>query len=180
MMIENKTTIDMLKLNDLETLYRLLQTRTDAKSLVSLLENLGHLPDHFDGTSLIPLLEHESASVRFWAVKNLAKLSDFAFVPRLFQLATRDSDSLVRREAVSALGRMRDEGAIPYLLELLHDPDPKVILQAVRGLLVFKDRPHIVTQLQMLRDHPNETIQAVIEKEFSPLPPRRASFRSSE
>jgi len=163
-----KQTIDALKASDLPALYRLIEMGKNNKALLFLLENLGHLPDNFDGAALLPLLDHDHAAIRYEAVKNLAKLGDFAYVPRLFQLATRDSDSMVRREAASALGRMRDEGAIPYLSELLADADPKVVLQAVRGLLVFKERPRIIAQLKLLRDHPNETIQAVIEKEFFP------------
>ena len=46
--------------------------------------------------------------------------------------------SLVRREAVSALGRIRDGRVVGLLCEILHkDKDPKVLCQTMRGLRRF-------------------------------------------
>ena len=52
------------------------------------------------------------------------------------------------------------------LIKYLNDSDPKVILQAVRGLLIFKDDNEVKTTLIKLLNHPNEMIQEVIKKEF--------------
>jgi DNA modification methylase len=75
-------------------------------------------------------------------------------------------DSMVRREAVSSIGRMRVRQAQPYLIKLLADMDPKIVLQAVRGLLVFRDDTSVRGELYLLMNHPNEIVQSVIRKEF--------------
>ena len=73
---------------------------------------------------------------------------------------------LFRREAVSSIGRMKNPKAINYLVNLLRDSDPKVITQAIRGLLLFKGEAYIDTILKNLRDHDNEMIQAIIAKAY--------------
>ena len=130
------------------------------------LEALGRLPDDFDGSVLLPFLADNSTETRYWAVKNLGKLQDIAYLPRLSDIASCDESSRVRREAVSAIGRMRDQRAIPTLVKFLADPDPSIVVQAIRGLLVFKSQPRINEHLKKLRQHPNEQIQYMLEIEF--------------
>lgn len=161
-----KDTIEQLKSTNLNQIYGYLGNG-DNKAIQFVLDNLGFLPTEFDGTYLLPLLDHPNDSIRYGAVKNLSKIADFGFAERLFEIATHDTDSFVRREATSGIGRMRDERAIAYLLELLSDGDPKVVMQAIRGLLVFKRKPYVRDALKRLRDHKNETIRAVLDKEFS-------------
>jgi hypothetical protein len=48
----------------------------------------------------------------------------------------------------------------------LKDSDPKIVLQAIRGLLVFNENTLVVTELKKLINHPNEVIKNVIEKEY--------------
>ncbi|GAB6282645.1 MAG: hypothetical protein STSR0008_13910 [Ignavibacterium sp.] len=134
--------------------------------ILYLLENLGYLPKDFDGSWLINYLTNKSNQIRFWAVKNLGKLSDETFLPALYEVAKKDSDTTVRREAVSSLGRMRNPKSKEYLFELLQDEDPKVVCQAIRGLLVFRDDKNVQNILKPLIDHPNEMVKSVIYKEF--------------
>ncbi len=138
----------------------------DSSSLTFLLENLGFLPDHFDGSVLVPFLGHKNSNVRFWAVKNIGKLEDVTYLQALSKIAKEDPDSMVRREAVSSIGRMRSKKNIPSLLDLLNDPDPKIVSQAIRGLLVFKGNTEVDENLKRLTCHPNEMIQSVIQKEY--------------
>ncbi len=140
----------------------------DISSLLFLLENLGFLPSDFDGDSLIPLLNHENSQIRFWAVKNVGKLENVRYLDILSKVATNDPDSMVRRESVSSIGRMRNPQAKAILLKLLNDSDPKIVSQAIRGLLVFKRDVSVESSLKQLVHHPNEMIQAVIQKEFFP------------
>lgn len=130
------------------------------------LENLGYLPKDFDGRWLLNFLENKSSQIRFWTVKNLGKLSDEAYLSALSEVAKKDSDTTVRREAVSSLGRMRNPKSKEYLFELLRDEDPKVVCQAIRGLLVFRDDKNVQNILKTLIDHPNEMVNSVIYKEF--------------
>lgn len=161
-----KSYIEELKSRDLGGLYKLINETKGNKEILFIFENLGHLPKDFDISIFTQYTKNSNSSIRFWAVKNIGKQSNPYFLDLLTTIATQDSDSLTRREAVSSIGRMRNRQAIPHLITLLHDDDPKVILQAIRGLLIFKDEKMVVEELKKLRDHPNEMIQAVITKEF--------------
>lgn len=61
---------------------------------------------------------------------------------------------------------MRCRTAIPFLIKILQAEDPKIICQAIRGLLVFKTDPEVEAALRELINHENETIRTVIYKEF--------------
>ncbi|MHC6203651.1 DNA methyltransferase [Breznakiellaceae bacterium SP9] len=135
-------------------------------NLQAILENLGRLPSTFDGSWLIKLLDNESSSIRFLAVKNLGKLKDDSFLVFLSKVAANDSDTNVRREAVSAIGRLRKSNSKEILFDKLKDPDPKVVCQAIRGLLVFKGALEVDEQLKLLINHQNEMVQQVIRKEY--------------
>ncbi len=160
-----KLEISNLKEQNLEQLYNFLNDCKEDKNLLFVLSNLGHLPAEFDGQYLIPYLRHDNSQVRLWTVKNIGKLKDPVYFVPITKTICDDTDSLVKREAVSALGRMRNENAIPLLLSLLQDPDPKVVLQAIRALLVFKHDATITSELKQLINHPNEVIQSVIRKD---------------
>ena len=131
----------------------------DEPALFSLLDNLGKLPAGFNGELFIPLLTHANPKIRLLAAKNVGKLKDEKFLVALSQLASTEENTFARREAISAIGRMRSEKAIPILTEFLTDADPKVILQALRGLLYFKEKSEVQKALESLREHPNELIR---------------------
>lgn len=162
----DKEQLDNWKTHNLDELYHQVSNSSESRELLFILENLGHLPPHFNGDIFIPLLYHRNADIRFWSVKNVGKLKQIKYLDTLFGVAQSDLDSMVRREAVSSMGRTRDRAVIPLLMQLLNDSDPKVVLQAIRGLLTFKYNPLVSEQLTKLSCHPNETIQSVIAKEF--------------
>lgn len=134
--------------------------------LYKLLNKLGKLPENFDEKPLLNLLNHESDKVRFLVVKNLAKLSKFSLIETYIDLINSDESSSVRREAASAIGRLRNSEAKQTMFNLLNDNDPQVVLQAIRGLLVFKKDDDVKKELLGLKEHPNEMIQEVVKKEF--------------
>lgn len=80
------------------------ENKSSTPYLLNILENLGHLPDNFDGSWLPELLGSKSSQVRFWAVKNLGKLTDDDFLKTLKKVAIDDTDTNVRREAVPFAG----------------------------------------------------------------------------
>lgn len=103
--------------------------KSDRPELLFILNNLGRLPSNFDGKVFDQFLNDSNSKVRLSAVKNVAKLSNTRYLKEIENIARHDSDSMIRREAVSAIGRMRSREAIPFLIERLTDPDPKNLHQ---------------------------------------------------
>lgn len=162
----SKPFIEQLKI-DKEAFHSFIRQQ-NAGMVVCVLEKLGRLDASFDEEPLIDLLKNQNENVRALTLKNLAKLSDISLLETFREYAHNDPSTIVRREAASAIGRLRNEEAIPTLIELLKDPDPKVVMQAIRGLLVFKSKLDVVNNLRnLLAHHPNELIQEVIDKELN-------------
>ncbi len=138
------------------------------RELIATLEQVGRLDETTDPNIFLPLTEHPADEVRLLAVKNLAKLRNRALLEFYAQRACEEPSTLVRREWVSAIGRLRHPDAIPYLQKFLADDDPKVVLQAVRGLLVFQEYPEVETMLHPLRNHPSELIRKALSVLGSP------------
>jgi len=101
-----KELINELKNKSNGDLGYLIDKQKDSGSIVFILENLGYLPKNFNGAFLIPLLKHEHPQVRLLAVKNIGKLSNEKFLPELSQMLDNETNTSVRREVVSAIGRM--------------------------------------------------------------------------
>jgi DNA modification methylase len=136
------------------------------KNLIATLEDLGYLPNGFQGGFLFNLLEHKNPKVRFLAAKNIAKLNQTKSLEPLWNAFKQESDTSTRREIVSAIGRLRKPQNKPYLFEILQDEDPKVVCQAIRGLLVYDDDVLVERKLKPLLNHENETVRNVIYKEY--------------
>ncbi|MBW7888964.1 MAG: HEAT repeat domain-containing protein [Bacteroidetes bacterium] len=144
----------------------LLKDYQDSSSLTFILENLGQLPKGFDGSFLLDLLTHKNSNVRFWAVKTIGKLGNENYLSILKKIALEDSNTNVRREAVSSIGRLRIKASQAILTEILQDDDPKIVCQAIRGLLVFKGDEEVDKNLRPLINHENEMVRTVIYKEY--------------
>jgi hypothetical protein len=97
---------------------------------------------------------------KYWKIKRKK------FINEIYSIALNDIDTNVRREAVSSIGRLKSTVTKENLLNLLNDYDPKIVCQAIRGLLVFKDDNKIYSELIKLINHPNEMITQIIKKEF--------------
>ena len=161
-----KAQIDSEKSNPDSSFFKeILAPTYETSKIVYLLEHLGRLPDGFNGEVFIPLLSHPNTNIRRLAVKNIGKLKDEGFLDDLATFACNEADSLTRREAISAIGRMRSEKAIKILTEFLSDTDPKVVLQGLRALLYFNEHPEVEKALNTLREHPNEMIREHFENE---------------
>lgn len=134
--------------------------------LTNALEHIGRLPSNFDCSCFLPYLEHENHKIRQLAVKNIGKVHPIEFLDKLVKIGKGDPNTMVRREAVSSIGRMKSEQAKNTLKKFLNDTDPKIVCQAIRGLLVFKGEPTIDNTLKSLKNHENEVVRNVIEKEY--------------
>lgn len=138
----------------------------DEKNILFVLNNLGRLPENFDDSWIKDLLSSKNDKIRLNSIKNIGKTGNLSNLEILYQIAINDSSTIIRREAVSSIGRMRSDKAINYLLNLLKDSDPKIVSQAIRGLLIFKGKSRIDSQLKSLIKHENEIIQIIIQKEY--------------
>jgi DNA modification methylase len=161
-----KEYIKELKSSGNGSIGHLVKDYKDSGSLTFILESLGQLPKDFDGSFLPELLEHKNPSVRLWVVKTFGKLNDDSYLKTLKEIALNDTDTTVRREAVSSIGRMRSKQGQNILFAILKDKDPKIVCQAIRGLLVFKGDIKVDEHLQPLVNHENEMVRTVIYKEY--------------
>ncbi|MCL2665029.1 MAG: HEAT repeat domain-containing protein [Defluviitaleaceae bacterium] len=162
----SKENIFQLKLNGGEAVADLVNSYRDIGSIVFILENLGRLPYNFNGNFLYGLLEHSHSQIRLNAVKNIGKLNGKSNIDKLINLYETEKDTSVRREIVSAIGRQRQKDNKKYLYEFLNDDDPKIVCQAIRGLLVFEKDNDVEEHLKPLINHQNEMIRTVIYKEY--------------
>lgn len=71
----------------------------------------------------------------------------------------------VKRDAMSSIGRRRDRSLKHVLMKYSTDPNPDVVLQAIRGLLVFRDDGDVSEHLSSFGDHPNDMIRDVVAVE---------------
>ena len=67
---------------------------------------------------------------------------------------------------MSSIARKRDPALKELLIKYTKDNNPEVALQAIRGLLVFREDPNIKEYLISLGKHPNDMIQDVIHQEM--------------
>ncbi len=117
--------------------------------------------------TVINLLKNKNKKIRTATVEVLAKLCDLELVKTFDSLIKNDPSSSVKREATSAIGRMRDKTNIPILKKYIEDNNPEIVLQAVRGLLVFKKDEEIAELLKyILKTHENEIVKGYIESEL--------------
>lgn len=161
----NREQIDIMK-NNTEALLSFLENQNDG-TIVYMLEKLGRLENGCSKQPLLNLLNNKNETIRSLAIKNLAKIGDVSLLDTFVNFAKQDESTEVRRESVSAIGRLRNEKTIPALIKLLSDKDPKVVMQAIRGLLVFSNNNQIKKELSKLLEHPNELIKEVIGKEIN-------------
>lgn len=132
----------------------------------SWLNSIGKVGHDADLSAVENLLYHTNDSIRENAVSTLAKTSNLKYQELYLRIYKTDSCSSVRRECASAIGRLRNQACIDSLIKILKDDDPKVVCQAIRGLLIFKGHKQVDKILKSLRNHKNEMVQQVIEKEY--------------
>ena len=135
--------------------------------ILKALKKLGKLDKKFkDQDLLVDLVNSKNKNIRYYSINNLAKLNNEKLLKNFESFLYKEPTSYVRREIASAIGRLRSKKAIPVMKKILKDNDPNVILQGVRGLLVFKKDKNIEKILKSLKNHPNEIVQKVINIEF--------------
>lgn len=131
-----------------------------------ILENLGFIPKGFKGEWLFKYAENANHKLRMSAIKNIGKLKLNGELDQLYELFKTETKTDIKREIVSSIGRQRNIETKEFLIRILNDDDPKIVCQAIRALLVFKEIDEVSIELKKLADHKNEMVKSIIEKEF--------------
>jgi len=139
----------------------------NSKQVLNNLKKIGRINNDMQYDVFLELLSHKSKEVRIEAIKNLGKFSGLYIEKSLIQQYKDERNSMAKRECVSSLGRQRSEDLIDFFIEVLKVKDPKIVLQAIRALLVFKKKDKVAKALKKIRNHPNEMIQEVLDIELS-------------
>ncbi len=74
----------------------------------------------------------------------------------------QETNSNLKREIISSIGRQRNKKNINLLMQFIEDDDPKIILQAIRGLCCFPNDSKITAMFHLLENHPNEVVREFI------------------
>lgn len=143
------------------------------KKILGVLRKVGKIKtEDVSYNIFVELLQHKNRDVRVEAVKNLGKFKAECIQKKLIDHFNNESDSLVKRECVSSIGRQRNKDRIPFFIKVLKSQDPKIVLQAIRALLIFKKDTLVKNALEEIKNHPNEMIQEVLDIELTPPPNR--------
>ncbi len=89
---------------------------------------------------------------------------DIKFLVKFYH---QETNSIVKREIISTIGRQRNRENVDVLISLSHDPDPKLVLQTLRALNCFKTDTKVKNRLKILKKHKNELIREFIQPKSS-------------
>ena len=73
-----------------------------------------------------------------------------------------DNSTIQKKEAMSSIGRQRDSKYKPILFQYAEHKNPEIAMQAIRGLLVFRNDEDVVLLLKKLADHSNDMIKDMV------------------
>ena len=128
------------------------------------LRKIGRLPEDFRYEIFLDLLPTSNHNIKALTVKNLGKSKKPDFIKHLKEIAIKDGNANVRRECVSSIGRIGTNLAVPILLDFLNDRDARVVVQAIRGLLKFRECDEVKEAFMRMRSIENELISEAIEE----------------
>ncbi len=72
-----------------------------------------------------------------------------------------------KKQALAYICRQRELSYKPVILKYAQHRNPEIVMQAIRGLLCFKQDKEVITFLASLKKHPNDMIRDVVQKELS-------------
>ena len=101
----NKEQIKNFKNNN-ELFYNLINNKKD-NLIIYTLKNLGKLQDENILDSLLYLASNNNSKIRVLSIKNLAKFQNISLLNVFVKYGKQDVSSDVRRECISAIGRLR-------------------------------------------------------------------------
>ncbi|MFW5795235.1 MAG: DNA methyltransferase [Bacillota bacterium] len=136
------------------------------KDIRKMLGYIGRISSDFNSDIFIELLQYPDAKIRYKAAKNLGKVIKINDLKNIEEIIEKEDNSKVLRELYSAVGRLKKKENIDILMEGLTRNSGKIVMQCIRGLLYHKDNEKVFNRLKELKDHPNEIIKDVIDREL--------------
>lgn len=122
---------------------------------------LGDIKDNRSVRPLTALLVRDDYNIRSHCCESLGKLADTTAFNDV-SLRMKDSVEVVRKSAAVALGKMKDERAIPHLVHGMSDPHFSVRMTSANSLVQIGEPS--VKSLLFLLDHADEaTMNLAIE-----------------
>ena len=104
--------------------------------------------------------------------------ADFPVADSL-RILESDASTADKKQAMSSIGRKRDPSLKNILFKYTGDPNPEIVMQAIRGLLVFRSDPMVREFLAAMCDHPNDMIRDVVQQEVRGREPLNESDHAS-
>lgn len=101
------------------------------------------------------------------ATRELPRFDESTPIADCIAMLRSDAPTLVKREALSAIGRRRDRSNKGLLFEYSASPDPDLVLQALRGLLVFRHDADVAAHLDGFSQHPNDMVRDIVAIELN-------------
>jgi len=135
----------------------------DTDSRVRAAQTLGLLQDPAAQPALVAASRDEREAVRAAAVQALGELGGGPETLEVLRASLEGPSSLVRQQAVLALGRLREPEAAPLLLPLVHADDPRLRFAAVRALGQIRSPVAIPELLPLLSEPRKELRFAAVE-----------------
>lgn len=139
------------------------------KDLLRTIKEVNVIQDNLLSKELINMFEkYNDTDIRIAILKKLSSVKGNEYISFFDKIINGNYAEKVRKEATSAMGRRRDiDIALEYLLKYLNDENPEIILQSLRGLLVFKKDSEIKNEIEKLfNTTSNEIIRNIISNEF--------------
>ena len=139
---------------------------------------LGGSKDPSVTTTLLPLLERQQPlEVVVSAIRAVAQLGAAeAAQPLMALVADATLNPNLRLEAVTALGTLRAEAALPLVQDLMTDPWPAMRIAATRAAAAIDEETFLIV-LASLDPDPHWTVRAALAGVLATLPPEIAIDR---
>lgn len=148
------------------TYFNTIINKQNNREIRNMLGYIGRIPNEFDSNIFKPILELTDKKARYLAAKNIGKTITVSDLPDIKQAINNEKNSKVLRELYSAVGRLRKKENIPILMNGLDRNSGKIVMQCIRGLLYHKNNEKVHERLIELKDHPNEIISNIIDREL--------------
>lgn len=164
-----QSAIALKKMGDKRAADALVQALNDPDQdvLEHVIAALGACGDKAVVPHIIPLLDSSNNEICIAAAEALGRLGDDGAVPRLCELLSNfdgDENRAVRLKVLDSLRRLKHPDAVPYMVDLLADPQPEIRERAVDVLGQIGDQSAVVDLENLLKEDRHEGVRIACAK----------------